>query len=68
MSTSEAKKLYETLLESGELKILYSSMKGSWEKDRTNFIKQHEENQELIRNSSLYIDLDDNTDELTDGF
>lgn len=62
---SQAKKLYSALLENGELKTLYSSMKGVWSKDKSSFIRQYEENQALINDDSL-IDLDDH--EYSEGF
>lgn len=49
MSTSQARKLYNLLLDNGDLKNLYSSMKGSWDKDKRCFTNQYEENEELIR-------------------
>lgn len=55
---SQARKIYNALLESGELKTLYSSMKGIWEKDKKSFVRQYEENERLINDDSL-IDLDD---------
>lgn len=55
---SQARKIYNALLESGELKTLYSSMKGVWEKDKKSFVRQYEENERLINDDSL-IDLDD---------
>lgn len=60
---SQAKKIYDALLESGELKALYSSMVGEWSKDQKSFIRQYEEDERLINDDSL-IDLDD-YDELT---
>jgi hypothetical protein len=55
---SQAKRIYDALLESGELKTLYSSMKGDWKKDQKSFIKQYEDNERLINGDSV-IDLDD---------
>lgn len=68
MNTSKAKGLYDALLESGELKALYSSMKGTWEKDEKAFLRQYEENQKLIDDADSLIDLDDDIDEFTEGF
>lgn len=64
---SQAKKLYDALLESGDLKVLYSSMKGNWSKDEASFTRQYEENQALINDDSV-IDLDDNDDEYPEEF
>jgi hypothetical protein len=63
---SQARNLYNALLENGELKALYSSMKGSWEKDEKSFTRQYDENQALINDDSL-IDLDE-LDEFTGEF
>lgn len=61
---SQAKQIYDALLENGELKALYSSMTGIWEKDKRSFIRQYEENEKLINDNSV-IDLDD-FDEFTE--
>jgi hypothetical protein len=58
---SQAKKIYDALKESGELKILYSSMKGNWEQDKSSFIRQYEANEALINDDSV-IDLDDDNE------
>lgn len=55
---SQVRKVYNALLESGELTTLYTSMKGDWNKDKKLFTKQYEANEELIRNISD-IDLDE---------
>lgn len=55
---SEAKKIYDALQESGALTTLYASMKGVWEKDKKEFLKQYNENEEIINNPGV-IDLDD---------
>ena len=60
---SQARRIYNTLLESGELTTLYSSMKGEWSKDSRKFLHQYEEFQKLINDSGV-IDLDD-IDEFT---
>ena len=64
---SQARKIYNALLESGELTTLYSSMKGDWDKDEKSFIRQYEADELLINNSST-IDLDDIEDEFTEEF
>lgn len=62
MSTLQARKIYDALVESGELKTLYSSMKGTWEKDERAFLRQYEANQKLIDDASSVIDLDEDLD------
>jgi len=54
---SQVKRLYNSLVESGELTTLYLSMTGDWSKDKKSFTRQYNENEELINLSS--IDLDD---------
>jgi len=69
MSILQARKIYDALVESGELKTLYSSMKGTWEKDEKTFLRQYEENQKIINDASSVIDLDEDLDgEFTGGF
>lgn len=57
---SRFKKLYESMLESGELKEVFSNMKGDWEKDKLKFIREQEELEELLNVTN--IDLDDDID------
>lgn len=63
---SQAKKVYDALVESGELTTLFTSMTGEWEKDKNSFTRQFEETEKLINGSSV-IDLDD-IDEFTEEF
>ena len=51
------KKLYEVLLESGELQDFCPSMTGVWEKDKKSFIQQQTELEELAK--GFTIDYDD---------
>ncbi len=55
-----AKKEYDALLDGGELFELFPDFKGVWEKDKKAFIRYHEENEQLLNNS--VIDLDDEDD------
>lgn len=57
---SRFKKLYESMLESGELQEVFPLMKGNWEKDKKRFIKEQTELEELL--SLTNIDLDDDID------
>lgn len=69
MSILQARKIYDALVESGELKTLYSSMKGTWRKDEKAFIRQYEENQKLIDDIPSVLNLDEDLDgEFTGGF
>lgn len=49
MSNYEAKTIYDSLKSSGDLKKLYSSMSGDWSRDKKKFLRQYEENEELIK-------------------
>lgn len=68
MSITEAKKMYDTLLERGELKVIYSSMKGNWEADKSYFLNQYEKNQKALKDLETGFDLDDDIDEFNDEF
>ena len=48
--SKEAEIQYKAFVENGDLKVLYPSMTGDWEKDKTRFIKIWSEMQELIKN------------------
>lgn len=57
---SRFKKLYESMLESGDLKDVFPKMKGDWEKDKSSFIREQEELEKLLNITNL--DLDDDID------
>lgn len=57
---SRFKKLYESMLESGELSEVFPLMSGNWEKDKNRFVREQTELEELINFKS--IDLDDDID------
>lgn len=50
------KKLYEVLLESGELQDFCPNMTGVWEKDKKSFIEQQEELESLTKDFTVDID------------
>lgn len=52
---SRYKKLYDAILESGELKKIYHGMTGDWEKDQKKFIKE----QKLLEEFAGDIDIED---------
>lgn len=60
MSTKELKLVYESLVDSGDLKEMFPSMTGNWEKDKTKFSKSY------LDATYLGDDLDDYED--YDGF
>lgn len=46
---SETKKLYNSLVDSGDLELMFTSMTGRWSIDKSSFTKQFEANEELIK-------------------
>ena len=46
----EIKKAYNSLLESGDLKMLFPKAKGEWEKDKKRFTEIYEFNQKTLEN------------------
>ena len=52
MSKQEAKLIYDTMLENGDLFELFQGLTGDWLKDKKNFLKQYEQNQEFIENGN----------------
>lgn len=57
---SRFKKLYESMLKTGELQEVFPLMSGNWEKDKNRFVREQTELEELINFKS--IDLDDDID------
>lgn len=47
---SEVKKAYDSLLESGDLEMLFPKAKGEWEKDKKRFTEIYEFNQKTLEN------------------
>lgn len=46
---SQIQKQYNSFKESGDLKILFPSLSGNWDKDKVRFIRIWEEHQRLIK-------------------
>ena len=51
---SQIQKQYDSFKESGDLKMLFPSLSGNWEKDRPRFIKIWEENQRLLEEAGSF--------------
>lgn len=49
MSKQEAKLIYDTMEETGDLYDLFIGMTGDWLKDKKKFIAQYEENQDMLQ-------------------
>ena len=60
MSINEIKAIYESLLENGDLFVLFSNMTGSWDSDKTKFKILYDQNQKKIDND--FLDLDEGFD------
>ena len=46
----EIKKAYDSMLESGDLELLFPKASGDWEKDKKRFIEIYEFNQKTLEN------------------
>lgn len=55
MSIQEMKAIYITLKESGDLKKMFPSMSGDWEKDKKTFTTEYNTNERLLE-EDLEID------------
>jgi len=53
------RKLYDSMLGSGELKDVFGSMTGDWEKDKKKFIKEQLDMEELLNMKDVDTDSDD---------
>lgn len=62
MSTSNARTEYDILLENGELLEMFPGFTGKWAKDKKDFIKFHELNEEIL-NLDVDLDFEDSTEE-----
>ena len=49
MSNQEAKRIYDSLKSSGDLKVIYMSMTGEWTRDKVKFLRQYHANEEIIK-------------------
>lgn len=54
----KVKKEYTTLLENGELLIMFPELSGTWSKDRKIFTSLWEQNNEAIKNIDVDFDED----------
>jgi len=53
------RQLYDSLLESGELKMMFSGMKGNWEIDKDKFIREQEKMENIL---DINVHTDDEND------
>lgn len=60
--SEQARLQYESLLKEGELKNMFPSMTGKWEKDCDKFIKQYEDNKNLLNMDVIIEDEDEYID------
>jgi len=57
MPQEEIKPIYDSLLESGDLKTMYSDMTGDWEKDKDKFTRLYSQNEDIL-SGDLDFDLE----------
>lgn len=53
------KNLYDCLLESDDLHVMFDGMKGNWEQDKNKFIEAQTEIEELTNLMDVDLDFDD---------
>ena len=53
------RQLYDSLLESGELKMMFSGMKGNWEIDKDKFVREQEKMENIL---DINVHTDDEND------
>jgi hypothetical protein len=61
----EIKKLYDSLLDSGELFEMFPEAKGEWTKDKKFFTTYYEDNQKIINDD--FLNIDDEEENLSEG-
>lgn len=59
MSISEAKRVYDTLVENGELSIFFPNLSGKWSEDRNDFISQYNFVESMLDDPDDPDDFDD---------
>ena len=56
MSLIEAKSLYESMLETGEIELMLPSHTGVWANDKHEFLKIYNLNQDILNDFDLDLD------------
>lgn len=59
MSQVEMKAIYDSLVESGDFKMLFPTLSGDWEKDKESFKKLYNDNQNILEDTSFDFDTED---------
>jgi hypothetical protein len=59
MSLSDAKAIYQSLLDSDDLLEMFPSLTGDWEADKHEFQRLHSANEQLLDDLDGVLDLDD---------
>lgn len=59
MPTSEAKKIYDTMVENGELLMFFPNLSGKWSEDKDDFISQYNSVESMLDESDDIDDFDD---------
>lgn len=60
MSVKEAKAIYKTLCDSGELELMFPHATGQWDLDKNEFVEVYDKNLEMLFSD---IDLDSEEEE-----
>jgi hypothetical protein len=59
MSQEEMKAIYDSLIESGDFKILFPTLLGDWDKDKKSFKKLYSDSQSILEDTNLDFDTED---------
>lgn len=60
MSVREAKAIYESLVESGEIEFMFPQVIGDWTQDKKSFLELYNKNLEMLFSE---LDIDDSEDD-----
>ena len=64
MSQKEIKAIYNSLLETEEFSLMFPSLKGDWEKDKKIFKALYDNSQEILEDTSLDFDTEEEEENL----
>lgn len=62
MSAEEMKLIYSSLIDNGDLKVMFPTMTGEWEVDKKEFIIQYNSTERLLE----FLEDDDDMDDMDD--
>ena len=64
MSQKEIKAIYNSLLETEEFSLMFPSLNGDWEKDKKIFKALYDNSQEILEDTSLDFDTEEEEENL----